>query len=1128
MFLRSLTLKGFKSFADKTTLEFVPGVSVIVGPNGSGKSNLVDAISWVLGEQGVRSLRGGQMADVIFAGSPKRPGLGMAEVQLVIDNEAGMIPVPMSELQISRGVFRSGDSEYRIGSEIRRLMDIQELLSDSGIGRALHTIVGQGQLDEVLTARPEDRRQFIEEAAGIAKHRRRKERAQRKLSSLDQDLLRLQDVLQELRRQLKPLRQQAEMAKKHEKLTTEADDGAWRLAAARLRGLLKARESKRPGWEQGLEARAGAKRRIEELDVKIDALTGARERTVAALAEAEAELHRAQEAKTAAEVSLRDAREREADAKVKLASEAARTMRLDTLRDEIARGEHELHALADELARCESEMDAAEAEFREAEQVRREAEDERRRLTEEAASHRAEVETVRRSLEAYERDRARLDETLAAARERVAAAQTERDGLDAEIERQDARAMPLQEQRGTLDAERARLSAQLAELEEALHRHRSAKEVLEARQRDLKETPGTRFIEANPGRGAGLLRDLVRAERGWERALIAALGPFADAVVYEDRGRAIADAPGGKGAVIAVPSGQAAKPSLDDERSITSVVRADPRAGAIVAALLRDVYLADDVRDGEDRHSRHPRASFVTKDGILVGPVAIHTASEHEACVRAIAGELGEVSRELAAAESAVRPVRRRIEDLERESSEVAEELREVDVAIAAAAEQMGRLGSDLAAATKEEEMVAQRLVGMDEAAAVWRETLAAAELSSARSELPSLPPAPEPPITARVAMEGVRRDRAALQIRLEHFRGERDVLMAESPEQLRANADASLAQREPAETAFASAEESYTAAVSGREQAAVAEREATTHEAETNRAWREAAAELDRLREAYEEDDRARGDLERRIADAERLLQEGHQRDPQEAVASLSEDDTIESLERKSELVARRMQLLGKVNLLAGGEFEALQERHDFMHRELEDIKKARRDLLDVIRRVDDEVVQLFDTAFRDVAREFEAMFEELFPGGEGRLILTDPANLLETGIEVEARPGKKRVKRLSLLSGGERALTALGFLFSIFKARPSPFYLLDEVEASLDDVNLHRFLGLIKGFAQESQVIIVTHQKRTMEIADTMYGVSMDQDGSTRVVCQSLDDPGAQAPDSPAAMVSETEPVN
>src|SRR5437588_5219284 len=259
MFLRSLTLRGFKSFAEKTTLEFAPGTSVIVGPNGSGKSNLVDAISWVLGEQGPRALRGGAMADVIFAGSPSRPGLGMADVHLVIDNSAGIIPVPLAELEISRAIFRSGESEYRIGGQVCRLLDIQELLSETGIGRALHTVVGQGQLEDALIARPEERRQYVEEAAGIAKHRRRKERAQRKLAGLETDLLRLQDVLAELRRQLRPLKQQAEMAARHERLSSEAEELAWRLAAARLRNLYAERTRRSGGWEEGGRLRAGAR-----------------------------------------------------------------------------------------------------------------------------------------------------------------------------------------------------------------------------------------------------------------------------------------------------------------------------------------------------------------------------------------------------------------------------------------------------------------------------------------------------------------------------------------------------------------------------------------------------------------------------------------------------------------------------------------------------------------------------------------------------------------------------------------------------------------------------------------------------------------------------------------------------
>src|SRR4051812_9891555 len=302
MFLRSLTLRGFKSFADKTVLEFVPGASVIVGPNGSGKSNLVDAISWALGEQGPRALRGGQMADVIFAGSPARPALGMVEVKLVIDNTAGLIPVPLSEIEVSRAIFRSGESEYRIGGQVVRLLDVQELLSETGIGRALHTVVGQGQLEEVLHARPEERRQYIEEAAGIAKHRRRRERAQRKLTSLEQDVLRLQDVLAELKRQLKPLKQQAESARRHEDLTGQADELSWRLAAARLKALLGEREARSGGWDHGLADRERARVELDTLDTRIEEIAAERERASAELWAADAGLAESQAARSAAEL----------------------------------------------------------------------------------------------------------------------------------------------------------------------------------------------------------------------------------------------------------------------------------------------------------------------------------------------------------------------------------------------------------------------------------------------------------------------------------------------------------------------------------------------------------------------------------------------------------------------------------------------------------------------------------------------------------------------------------------------------------------------------------------------------------------------------------------------------------
>jgi chromosome segregation protein len=354
-----------------------------------------------------------------------------------------------------------------------------------------------------------------------------------------------------------------------------------------------------------------------------------------------------------------------------------------------------------------------------------------------------------------------------------------------------------------------------------------------------------------------------------------------------------------------------------------------------------------------------------------------------------------------------------------------------------------------------------------------------------------------------------LRRDRLGISARLASVRAERATLAAQDPETLSAALDAAGVERGRADERLVAAEAALESAAARREESAAAEREATEAEAGVNRAWREASQALDRLREEYEEQDRVRGDLERRIRDAERLLREGHGAEPEEALAGLEEDDSVQAIERRAELVQRRLALLGRVNLLAGGEFEALRERHDFMARELDDVRKARRDLMQVVARIDEEIAATFAAAYTDVAAAFEALFQELFPGGDGRLVATDPEDILATGIEIDARPGRKRVKRISLLSGGERALTALAFLFAIFKARPSPFYLMDEVEPALDDVNLHRFLRLIRGFVDDSQVLIVTHQKRTMEVAQMMYGVSMSREGTSRVVGQRLDTP-------------------
>jgi chromosome segregation protein len=1108
MFLRSIAIRGFKSFADKTVLEFIPGISVIVGPNGSGKSNLVDAISWVLGEQGARSLRGGHMADVIFAGTPSRPALGMAEVKLVIDNAAGKIPVPMSEIEVARTIFRSGDSEYRINGQVVRLLDVQELLSETGIGRALHTVVGQGQLEEVLLAKPEERRRYIEEAAGIAKHRRRKERAERKLGNLDQDLLRLADVLSELRRQLKPLQQQAEMAKKHEALTAEAESLSSKLAAARLRALQRERERRAEGWQRGLDERTSARERLDALDDDVLEAADARAAASSALADAELTARRTAEDRRRAGSALREAVEREAAAREQLASQATRAVRVDAVNDEIARVEAELAGVVDELAKHERELEEAEGAFRQAERDRSRIEELRRRAGEEAAGRRAEVDALERALTSSERERERVAAALASVRERIAELDAERAGLEGEIETFDDQSAPMNDKLAALESERRGLADKIEQLDDVRRRHEARRDLLDARRRDIEETAGSRFLEGHRRRAVGLLRDLVRVEAGLERALVAALGPLADAVVYDDGERALADAPDGDGAILAIASGGPVPLGLKGERKLLAAVEAEPAARGIASTVLRDVYLAADIAEAAEKQRQHPSASFVTPEGVLVGPAVIHTAKEADARAREIKAELQVVAHDLSATVNALGPKRERLDEIASEVDFLREQIEAADAEITAVAERLAGLERTSAGLRTEEELHAQRMAALDESVAIARERLAALAPVDVDT-MPDLPPVPQPPISARVSVETLRRDRSAHDVRLATLRAEREELSAHDPVAMRAALESAEAARVAAEAEATRAEAAATEASRQRDAAATAEREIAEREASVNKAWRDASNQLERLREVYEEDDRTRGDIERRIRDAERLIREGHQADPQMLVSELSDEDSVEAFEKRSELVQRRLALLGRVNLLASGEFEALQERHDFMARELDDVKRARRDLLGVISQVDREIEDTFTTAYRDVASQFELLVADLFPGGSGRLVLTDPSEPLTSGIEIEASPGRKRVKRISLLSGGERSLTAMAFLFAIFTARPSPFYLMDEVEPALDDVNLHRFLRLVEGFARESQVLIVTHQKRTMEIAAMMYGISLNKDGTTKVVAQRFDHP-------------------
>ena len=1122
MFLRQLTLRGFKSFADKTVLEFTPGIAVVVGPNGSGKSNVVDAISWVLGEQGVRSLRSGQMTDVIFAGSPTRPQLGMAEVKLVIDNSAGLIKIPASEIEISRSIFRSGESEYRLGGRPCRLLDIQEVLSDAGIGRALHAIVGQGRLDEVLQARPEERRQFIEEAAGIAKHRRRRERAERKLVGVEQDVLRLNDVVAELRRQLKPLEKQAELAAKHEELTTEAAQLASRMAAVRLRELYRDRDHRRPTWAQAEASQTAARERLDRLGEEIETVEKMLAETEEVEGRAQSSFAESSAAKSEAEEALREALRREAEARERLGAASQGAGRLFTLQEELQRSEAALAEVTDSALAREGELEAAEEEYRRLDQARRDAEEERRRLEQQDLARQAQAEALRRTLSIQQAEQQQLAEALQEVAVRTEAAELRAEALATEVERLDAEGTPLAAEQLELDRRRQDLAATIAELESAESGLAARQEAVDARIEEARETPGAAFARTRGNRPIGVLRDLIAVPDELSRALLAALGPFADAVVYGSHREAVAEAreDKGTGVLLASSDGTTAHFSIPELTCLLDLVKPDRRVGGLAGSLLADCYLVDDVADAARMRARHPHAQFVTRDGVVVGSMFVRTFARHEARVERLLRESAAMERELG-------DIRRRLREARSEMTQTAgrldlvrRELEEIDRRITAAAEEAAAVKAEIASLSREKQLESDRLRSILGSASAAR-----AELEMAPEQEPAtapLPARPEPPVHQRVEVEALRRERTRLEASVARTRREVEALQAEDPIALRAALGEAERARAQGELALGEAEERMTAAAGTRDDAVGAARAARERESENNRAWREQASEVERIRETYEEEERSRLDLERRIGEGERLLREGHDEDPRAAVGALTDEDTIESLARRADLVARRLEMVGRVNLLAGDELGGLRERYQFMNRELDDVKAARRDLQEVIRDVDRQMAELFGDAFQDVAREFAALFATLFPGGEGRLILEDPSEPLDSGIEIEARPGRKRVKRLSLLSGGERSLVAIAFLFSIFKARPSPFYLMDEVEPALDDVNLVRFLEALKDLAGQSQVIIVTHQKRTMELADVLYGVSMAKDGATAVIAQRLEEVETGAP----VRVGEAEP--
>ena len=1185
MYLKSLTLKGFKSFASATTLRFEPGITCVVGPNGSGKSNVVDALTWVMGEQGAKTLRGGKMEDVIFAGTSSRAPLGRAEVTLTIDNSDNALPIEYSEVSITRRMFRDGAGEYEINGQTCRLLDIQELLSDSGIGREMHVIVGQGRLAQILESRPEDRRAFIEEAAGVLKHRKRKEKALRKLDATSANLARLTDLTTELRRQLKPLGRQAEVARRAATIQADLRDARLRLAADDL--VIRRAEF------------AGA----DDIETTLR-----REHEVAAarLAEASAALA-AHEAAVASLSERADAAQQtwfrlsalaeRVSATVRIASERAQYLdaepaagtgpdpdELEAQAEQVAEQERQLVA---ELEEAKARLAAARAELAEKETAATEAERAHLAAVRAEADRReglarltGRVETGRARVESIDDGVARLTIAIDEAAARTETARAEFETVQGRVGELDQGELGLDENHERTVAALRLADERVSELQTA--ERAAERQVASLRARidalavGLERKDGAAWLVENRS-GTGLLgtvAKLVKVSPGYETPLAAILGAAADAVAADGFSsarsavQALKDADGGRAAIVLADWPAAAPEATalpDGVRWAADLVEAPTRLQGAMTAMLSGVAVVEDLAAALDLVAARPALRAVTRDGDLVGAGWVDGGSDRKPSTLEIAGRIEQARADLAAAENQVAELAAALAGALTEQSDrrdAAEQalaaLNESDAAISAIYEHLGRLGQEVRAAEDEwrrlqaqrEELEAGRVRTVEELAELEARLQAAQEseavVEATPGERQQIQAAAE---AARATEVEARLVVRTAEERANAVRGQADSLRraAAAERESRVRASAARAARQHASEVAAAVADSgrriagrlagVVAAASRSRDHLVAERQQrATAMAATREEVTALNARIGELTDSLHRDEVAKAQASLRIEQLEQMVLEQFGMTGDDLIAEYgpqialppSELEMAEyeqarergeqvsapapmpfdrpTQERRAKRAERDLAELGRVNPLALEEFAALEERYNFLSTQLEDVKGARKDLLDVIADVDDRILQVFTEAYADVEREFTQVFAALFPGGEGRLLLTNPADMLTTGVEVEARPPGKKVKRLSLLSGGEKSLTAVAMLVAIFRARPSPFYVMDEVEAALDDVNLRRLIGLFEQLRSQSQLIVITHQKPTMEIADALYGVSMQGDGITAVISQRM----------------------
>ena len=1207
MYLKELTLRGFKSFASATTLRFEPGITAVVGPNGSGKSNIVDALTWVMGEQGAKNLRGTSMEDVIFAGTSSRPPLGRAQVSLTIDNSDHTLDIDYTEVTISRTIFRNGGSEYAINGSQCRLLDIQELLSDTGLGQQMHVIVGQGRLDAILKADPSGHRAFIEEAAGILKHRKRKERALRKLANTETNLSRLDDLLGEIHRQLGPLGRQARISRRADAIQISVRDAQARLYAEDAQRSMSRRDTVRQELGDVRNQLAVAQRELAHVKVRIEQVEALSSESSPAIAKANQYWH-----------EFSQTRER-LNALAQLAEERSRSLTGQIVTN-FGEDPGMLVKRAEELESQAAAQTKAVADARIAlDKATEERADDEKKL----ASVRQTLTELRKTAQERDAQIARLRELiareesavqLATSRAKDYASQrdsltSQRDDAQQQLDALRSEADSIADDDGAaLDAARATLAECRERLNELADKQREIQSKiisLKAKADALADTLGSRNASGSLERDTdvaslGRLTDFIHVAEGWEDAVAHALDQYASAIVVPEAGnmlhaleRAREDKLGKAVVLTASIAGDSAtEPGTESEESSAENTAAAPRSGSALAALVTAnpdaenqaqaeavvhtvrLLLADVAMAGTADEAQHIVASgeamrAVTKNGetFTHGVAAVGGSSISQsdlslaarrdkalAQVKQLTAQDGGMAEQVAEAKAKRDEAARLVDQESAKRTEARLKAQQAEKSLKSATDRVASFTRQLEQLdrkiTETQENRNEHQLKLDD----LNRALASAQQSTAehadfdeldereRTLERELNLTREHEVAAKIAWTEASRKGESLSRQAGLLRDN----AKEAAERLQGVADDARAVAAMIEHTLhdvAAKRDELQAAASSHDEELKALR-AQRNQIEpkvTDLTGREHALDVNRERLAAES-----GQLMQKVSDELGLTLEelvsgyGPEQpvpvlddegnpvplDETEAESETEEGETggetgtngdsalfktvpYNRQEQKKRLDKARRDLaaLGKINPLATEEFEALEERNKYLNDQRNDVVKSRDDLMQLIKDLDSTMVQVFKSAFDDTAEAFEQMFATLFPGGTGRLRLENPEDMLTTGVLVEASPAGKRVKQLSLLSGGERSLTALALLFAIFTARPSPFYVMDEVEAALDDVNLTRLINAFNELRAHAQLIIITHQQRTMSIADALYGVTMRADGVTAVVSQKLE---------------------